>query len=202
MLTIVQRGEEQGRAWRCSDEKSSWVQLDLAPDEAEGTPGDRGRREMIFVLDCSGSMQGDSIDQAKRALEVCLKALESGCTLQHRAVRLDVRVLFPGPREYGERSLGEALGWLAAVNADLGGTEVLAPLTGVYKAPVARDVARSVVLLTDGQVGNEASRDVAGQGKRGDYPVLRRGHRSGTERSPRAGSGPRGRGHGCLHLPR
>jgi Ca-activated chloride channel family protein len=80
VLTIVQRGKDQGRAWRFTDGKIAWVQLDLAPDEVEGAPCDRGRREAIFVLDCSGSMQGDSIDQAKRALEVCLKAMETGCS--------------------------------------------------------------------------------------------------------------------------
>ncbi|OHD67153.1 MAG: hypothetical protein A2177_11080, partial [Spirochaetes bacterium RBG_13_68_11] len=157
VLTIVQRGKAQGRAWRFSDGKSSWVQLDLAPDEVEGAPGDRGRREVIFVLDCSGSMQGDSIDQAKRALEVCLRAMEIGCSFNIVRFGSTFQSLFPQPREYGERSLGEALGWLAAVTADLGGTEVLAPLTDAYKAPVAQDAARSVVLMTDGQVGNEAA---------------------------------------------
>jgi Ca-activated chloride channel family protein len=156
VLTITHRGKEQGRAWRFSDGKSSWAQLDLAPDEAESAPGYHGRREVIFVLDCSGSMQGDSMDQAKRALEVCLKAMEAGCSFNIVRFGSKFESLFPQPREYGERSLGEALGWLAAVNADLGGTEVLAPLTDVYKAPVTQGTARSVVLLTDGQVGNEA----------------------------------------------
>ncbi len=157
VLTIVQRGKDQGRAWRFTDGKIAWVQLDLAPDEVEGAPSDRGRREVIFVLDCSGSMQGDSIDQAKRALEVCLKAMETGCSFNIVRFGSTFQSLFPQPREYGERSLGEALGWLHAVDADLGGTEVLAPLTDVYKAPVAQDVARSVVLMTDGQVGNETA---------------------------------------------
>ncbi len=130
VLTIARRGTEQGRAWRTSYGKSSWVQLDLAADEVESTAGERGRREVIFVLDCSGSMQGDSIEEAKRALEVCLRAMETGCSFNIARFGSRFELLFPAPREYGERSLGEALGWLHAVDADLGGTEVLAPLSG------------------------------------------------------------------------
>ena len=148
------RGKDEGRAWRYTDARGTWVQLDLSPDEVE--TGAEARREVIFVLDCSGSMGGDSIAQAKRALEVCLKALETGCSFNVVRFGSSFQSLFPHPREYGERSLGEALGWLKAVEADLGGTEVLAPLSHVYQSPVAQGVARSVILLTDGEVGNEA----------------------------------------------
>src|SRR5207302_3473006 len=36
--------------------------------------------ETIFVLDCSGSMQGQSIQQGTRALELCLRSLNPGDT--------------------------------------------------------------------------------------------------------------------------
>ena len=156
VLTIVQRGADPGRAWRASDGTASWIQLDLAPEEADPASGDLARREVVFVLDCSGSMQGDSIEQAKRALEVCLKAMDAGSSFNVVRFGSTFQSLYPRPREYGERSLGEALGWLAGVDADLGGTEVLAPLAAVYQAPVPRGASRSVVLLTDGEVGNEA----------------------------------------------
>ena len=161
ILTITRRGKEEGRAWRYADARGAWVQIDLSPDEVEagaaaGTRDGGTRREVIFVLDCSGSMGGDSIEQAKRALEVCLKALETGCSFNVVRFGSSFQSLFPRPREYGERSLGEALGWLKAVDADLGGTEVLAPLSHVYQAPVAAGVSRGVILLTDGEVGNEA----------------------------------------------
>jgi Ca-activated chloride channel family protein len=64
--------------------------------------------------------------------------------------------LFPQPREYSEQSFGEAIGWLRSVDADLGGTEVLRPLQHVYGTAMPKGVSRSVLLLTDGQVGNEA----------------------------------------------
>lgn len=154
VLTVTRRGRDEGRAWRYADTQGAWIQLDLSLDEVEGVGG--ARREVIFVLDCSGSMGGDSIEQAKRALEVCLRALETGCSFNVVRFGSNFQSLFPRPREYGERSLGEALGWLKAVDADLGGTEVLAPLAHVYQATVAQGASRGVVLLTDGEVGNEA----------------------------------------------
>ena len=163
VLTVTQRAKEAaGRVWRSVDERGTWLQLDMALDEADEpesapAPSSHGSgREVIFVLDCSGSMQGDSISQARRALEVCLRALEKGSRFNVVRFGNTFQSLFPQPREYGEKTLGEALGWLRAVDADLGGTEVLQPLQHVYGAAVPKGVSRSVLLLTDGQVGNEA----------------------------------------------
>jgi Ca-activated chloride channel family protein len=156
VLTITRRAKEAGRVWRHADGRGTWLQLDFSPEEPEEAQGDHRRTEAIFVLDCSGSMQGDSIAQAKRALEVSLKALEAGASFNVVRFGSSFEALFPQPRQYSEESLQAALAWLAAVDANLGGTEVLAPLAAVYRAPVGEGAARSVVLLTDGEVGNEA----------------------------------------------
>ena len=34
--------------------------------------------DIIFVLDCSGSMEGSSIAQAKKSLEILIRALSPG----------------------------------------------------------------------------------------------------------------------------
>ncbi len=163
VLTVTQRAREAvGRVWRSVDERGTWLQLDMALDEADepesaSAPSSRDSvREVIFVLDCSGSMQGDSISQARSALEVCLRAMENGSRFNVVRFGDTFQSLFPQPREYGEKTLGEALGWLRAVDADLGGTEVLQPLQHVYGAAVPKGVSRSMLLLTDGEVGNEA----------------------------------------------
>lgn len=160
VLTITRKTREPGRVWRSVDERGTWLQLDMALDESCGqevlSSADPGSQEVIFVLDCSGSMDGDSINQAKRALEVCLRALERHARFNVVRFGSTFQSLFPQPRQYEEESMGEALGWLKAVNADLGGTEVLAPLRQVYSGSPANGARRSVVLLTDGEVGNEA----------------------------------------------
>lgn len=160
VLTISRRVDGALRAWHVGDGKRTYVQMDLsvAAEEAAAGAGREGRRgkEIVFLLDCSGSMQGDSIGQARRALDVCLKALASGSTFNIVRFGSTFESLFPRPEAYGERTLGEALGWLSRVDADLGGTEVLPPLRNVYGSPLAGDMERNVILLTDGEVGNEA----------------------------------------------
>lgn len=101
-----------------------------------------------FVLDRSGSMQGDSMTQAKLALRLCLRQLREGDAFQLIAFDDKVELFAREPSVFSEETLRRADAWLATIDAR-GGTELLAPLT---KAAAAGGV---VVLLTDGQVGNE-----------------------------------------------
>lgn len=158
VLTLAWRDSTQGRAYRFSDGEHAFVQVDLLPPAADtaGT-GDGGReREIVFLLDCSGSMQGDSIGQAKKALGICLKALRAGCSFNVLRFGSTFQGLFPRSRAYDAESLQQALAYLDRVDADLGGTEVLAPLAHIVDQPLAQGGRRDVVLLTDGEVGNEA----------------------------------------------
>lgn len=120
---------------------------DLAP-EARG-------HEVIFVLDCSGSMSGTSIAQARRALSLCIRALGAGDTFDVVRFGTVHEHLFGLPRRYDEESLEEATRWVESVDADLGGTEILRPLSLVLERPTHPDRPRRVLLLTDGQVSNE-----------------------------------------------
>lgn len=159
VLTLAWRDSTQGRAYRFSDGQHAFVQVDLLPPAADtaGT-GDGGReREIVFLLDCSGSMQGDSIGQAKKALVICLKALRAGCLFNVLRFGSTFQGLFPRSRAHDAESLQQAIAYLDRVDADLGGTEVLAPLAHIVDQPLAQGGRRDVVLLTDGEVGNEAA---------------------------------------------
>lgn len=132
---------------------SEVVLLDFLPDlpASEHAP-----REVVFLLDCSGSMDGSSIEEAKRALQLCVRALRLGDTFD--IVRFGSRheSLWQVPKAYDDTTLAHATAWLAATHASLGGTEIRAPLEFILKRPVPAGRPRSVVLLTDGQVSNEA----------------------------------------------
>jgi Ca-activated chloride channel family protein len=119
------------------------------PAEADGS-------EALFLLDCSGSMEGPSIDQARRALELAIRALSERDTFN--VVRFGSRFesLWPAPRSFDESSLAEAVAWLHRVHANLGGTEILAPLRHLLDLKADAERPRQILLLTDGQVGNEA----------------------------------------------
>nr|MDQ3036823.1 VIT and VWA domain-containing protein [Myxococcota bacterium] len=112
--------------------------------------------EVIFLLDCSGSMGGESIAQAKRALQLCVRALGAGDRFD--VVRFGTRSesFWGTSRALDERSLEDATARIAKIDADLGGTEILEPLRAILARPAANGLARRVLLLTDGQVSNEA----------------------------------------------
>jgi uncharacterized protein with von Willebrand factor type A (vWA) domain len=70
-------------AFQSGDER--FLQLDLLLDNPRpageaSVEVDRGGldQEVVFLLDCSGSMSGDSINEAKSALEISLRALPEG----------------------------------------------------------------------------------------------------------------------------
>lgn len=123
-----------------------YVALTWVPDLA--TAGSSARNTFSFVLDRSGSMGGLSIEEARRALRLCLRQLREGDAFEVIAFDDHLESFRPEPVPYTERTLAEADRWIAGIDAR-GGTELLAPLLRV-----ARN-GSVVVLLTDGQVGNE-----------------------------------------------
>ena len=128
------------------------VVVTLVPDlerAAEPAP-----RRVVFLVDCSGSMQGDSIDEARRAVELCLRALRAGDRFQIVRFGSTVDSLSPGLLEYTQKSLDDAVDRIRAMDANLGGTEILPALRHIFSG--AGEGRLDLVVLTDGEVGNEA----------------------------------------------
>jgi Ca-activated chloride channel family protein len=89
--------------------------------------GAASNSEVVFIVDRSGSMGGDSIEQVRAALELCLRSL-------HEGDRFNI---------VGFGSHFEAL--------------FLPALRFVLEREPAAGLPRQVVLLTDGEVSNEAA---------------------------------------------
>jgi len=107
------------------------------------------KREIIFVIDTSGSMNGSSIKQAKRGVISALKYLKS----EDRFSILEFNSKFSSLIEYAaatKLNLGKAE---ALVNklASTGGTEFLPVIKHILARVPAADEKRMVVFLTDGQ---------------------------------------------------
>ncbi len=146
----------RGFVWRRGED--TFVQVDFSPRGEElGTawavrPEDL---DIVFVLDCSGSMQGSSIAQAKKALELFLKGLENGTTFNIYTFGSTFKKMAPSGLRYSEATLAKAMTHLEGIDANMGGTEVMAPLADIYADPVCRARKPRIVLITDGEVGNE-----------------------------------------------
>lgn len=111
-------------------------------------------RNIVFIIDCSGSMSGASIALARDALQLLLSSLREGDSFDIFAFGSSWRALAGRLTPYDETSLSQARNWVKSLDADLGGTELLGPLTAALK--MDSNKAKNIILLTDGAVGNNA----------------------------------------------
>ncbi|KAK8373062.1 hypothetical protein O3P69_014562, partial [Scylla paramamosain] len=82
------------------------------------------------------SMHGEKIESARATLLLFLKSLPLGCLFNIVSFGSSFSVLFKkGSRVYSEATLREACQLQAAMKADMGGTEILAPLKDIYDKP-------------------------------------------------------------------
>lgn len=133
---------------------ATFLAVTFVPEFDETVTQDSPPMETIFVLDCSGSMQGDSIRQARRALELCLRSLSAQDTFNICRFGSTFEMFAREAVSYTQETLRQAIAYVRA-DADLGGTELLAPLITLLAGKPTRGACRQIVLLTDGQVSNE-----------------------------------------------
>ncbi len=135
--------------------QESFVLGTLIPPAPEKTdPDNRRPREIIFVVDRSGSMHGPSIDQAKAALLFALDRLTPADAFNVIAFDDNATVLFRAPVPADPEAVNFARGFVAGLEAD-GGTEMAPALQFALNGGTDPDRLRQVVFLTDGAVGNE-----------------------------------------------
>jgi Ca-activated chloride channel family protein len=112
-------------------------------------------REVIFVIDNSGSMGGTSIAQAKAGLLYALGRLQPND--RFNVIRFDntMGVLFPDVVPADSDHLAQAKAFVTALQAE-GGTEMIPPMHAALTDHLADgNTVRQVVFLTDGCIGNE-----------------------------------------------
>lgn len=110
--------------------------------------------EIVFILDSSGSMSGQKFAAATRALKGFLRGLGSRDAIRLIEFDDDFREMADKALPFSQATLDRADAWIDQVRAD-GGTEILQPLAHALALPADPERDRIVVLLTDGQVGNE-----------------------------------------------
>lgn len=118
-------------------------------------------RQLIFVLDTSGSMSGFPIETAKKAMLRAIEHLRSDETFNLITFSGDTRVLFPQPVPATPENIAQAKEVLTGAYGS-GGTEMMAAIraalgedAGAGK-PQEGDPVRVVCFMTDGYVGNDA----------------------------------------------
>ncbi len=142
-------GEATRVAWiahRASPEADGHFLLVVSPDESEAGP--IVTKDMTFVVDVSGSMAGEKLTQAKRALRHCVHSLGAGDRFDVLAFSDDVRSFGGGLVAADPAHRDRALVWIDALEPT-GGTAIDAAL-GQALARKGDGRPHLVVFLTDG----------------------------------------------------
>jgi len=119
----------------------------LGLDRAEQRP-----LALKILLDCSGSMGGDSIAAAKRALLAILERLKPADHLSLTRFGSSFEHVTDGLETADPYSLTPLKALVRRMDADLGGTEMAGALEAVLRQPVPRSAHADVILVTDGEV--------------------------------------------------
>jgi Ca-activated chloride channel family protein len=117
-------------------------------------PAYRSAREAIFVIDTSGSMEGEAIVQAQAALATALDRLQPQDRFNVIHFNTSAHALFPDSVPAASRTLAEARDYVARLTAG-GGTEMMAALDRALADDRPGGEVRQVIFITDGRVSGE-----------------------------------------------
>jgi Ca-activated chloride channel family protein len=103
-----------------------------------------------ILVDCSGSMAGDSIEAAKRALQAIVQQFGAGDRFSLSRFGSTVEHRSRGLWKATETTKRAAQRWVEELEADLGGTEMESALTSTFA--LAQTVSSDVLIVTDGEI--------------------------------------------------
>jgi len=149
-------------------DKRGYFTLVVQPKAAYKT-GDITPREVMIVIDTSGSMDGQPIAQAQALANVLIDSLHAGDTFNVMAFSGSTNAL--SPSAISGDAAGKELGkrFVASLQSG-GGTEMGPAMVKALAASPGADRVRLVYFLTDGFVGND---DVIVSAARGNLGVNR-----------------------------
>ena len=135
------------------DDHGQYFTMMLYPP-AELKQVQRSPMEMVFVLDCSGSMNGQPINQARAAISHALQSLTPRDTFQIINFSSTSSQLGPVPVIATQANIQKGLNYLASLNGS-GGTEMIEGLKAALDFPHDEGRFRLVSFMTDGYIGND-----------------------------------------------
>jgi Ca-activated chloride channel homolog len=134
---------------------NTYLQVMLMPPHAQ-TASAALNREIVIILDTSGSMAGASIVQARQSVEFALSRLQPDDRFNVIEFNSDYQPLFPASVPATPANVAKALNFVRSLDAD-GGTEMYPVLQWALAADNGNkeELLRQIVFITDGSVGNE-----------------------------------------------
>lgn len=125
------------------------LQPPSAPPAERITP-----KEMVFVIDQTGSQHGWPIEKAKETMRHCIQHLNRDDTFQLIGFNTSVYPCFGAPVKRTPETVQKALDFLKPLEGS-GGTDILKSVDYALKIPDDPDRLRIVCYMTDGYVGDD-----------------------------------------------
>ena len=139
---LVHRDKKQGYF-------SLLIEPPAIPREQDITP-----REMVFVLDTSGSMEGEPMDASKVFMRHAMRNLRQDDYFRIIHFGDNASELTNGPVKATRKNMLQGLSYISKLKAS-GGTEITPAIRKAFSSPRINQTVRVVVFLTDGYIGNE-----------------------------------------------
>jgi Ca-activated chloride channel family protein len=134
-------------------DKGGYFTLMLQPPDRV-MPADVTPKELVFVIDTSGSMMGFPLDKAKECMKLAMDNMYEYDTFNLITFSGDTHLLFPGPVPATRENLAKAQAFLDGQRGG-GGTEMMTAIRAALEPSDKQDHIRIVCFMTDGYVGND-----------------------------------------------
>ncbi len=138
-----------------TDENQDYHFIMLMPPNDAETNKQVLARDVTYIIDTSGSMYGESIRQAKAALQLAISRLRTFDKFNIIEFDSNTNQLFSESRLATSKNIFIARNFVNRLTAD-GGTEMKPALLAAFNSKSDTKYIRQIVFLTDGSVANEA----------------------------------------------
>ncbi len=128
--------------------------LTLLPPNPQSLEGQVLPREFFFIIDVSGSMDGQPLNQAIATAKACMGSLRPEDTFQIMTFAGSTSFFKPEPVHPTVSHLKEAMSFLNSRRSG-GGTYMMQAIEKALGAPKDPERYRMAVMFTDGYIGNE-----------------------------------------------
>ena len=156
--SAIRSNEPEVALFAQENDSNIYLMLMAIPPKNEVFKRSDRPRELIFIIDSSGSMSGDSMRQAKDSLYNALERLKPTDRFNIIDFDSEFEPLFDSAMMASKFHMSEARGFIRKIDAD-GGTEMYNPIDFALKSrdSESKNYLRQIVFITDGQSSNEAS---------------------------------------------